>query len=450
MAKLQNGISEDIFDLEIEKQVIGELLVNKECQLESIPILTEEDFYDVDYKKIFRVIQHLFEIRERIDLVTVSQHSRKLGIKIDPVKMAASTSGIATTARNQSHVLYLNELRIRRTAVPLFYGFINEFRDLTTDVIQLIEKSSKEISLLLSRFDNGKIITFNEAYSQAAKDIQNVNSEILLSLFNIKAVNRFVIGALAGDITIISGRPGAGKTSYMMQELEYISQFVPTGLITIEMTILQLMYREICAMTQIPMEKLITKKGLTSQEIAMVEALESRVKKSKLYLAEKPRNLSDVKINLLKMIEYHGVKVWSVDYLQLIKHFGRYGSKNEDVAEITAELKAIAKSTNTHGIILSQMSRDQDKGQNARKPRLSDLRDSGAIEQDATNVIFVYNPYAQGVEFGPNGESLKGKSMLVIAKSRNGKLGDIILDFDSANFKFIEQTPIDPQEEIPY
>jgi replicative DNA helicase len=435
---------DNLVDVESESTVIGQLINQKMCQIEGIPLLDETTFTDTDFAKVFRIMKQLFDKNQSIDLSSIEAEKKKMGINYDLMKIIKATD-IATGATNAQLIMHLNELRIRRNAVPIVAVAKNNFADLTLDIIETINSTSKELFLLTSQISKSRIKSLSEVYMESSKNIQDKDEEILLAEYSIQDLNESTIGFTGGDITIIAGRPGMGKTSFAMQELRYASKTVNTGLVSIEMTAKQIMYREISSLLAIPMNKLISKKGLTSTEIAQVKELE-RYFQDKMYIVDDARTLTDIKVSLYKLIELFNVKVWAIDYIQLVSHSSKRNSKNADVEEVSGELKAIAKSTNTHGLILSQMSRDQEKGTtNLRKPRLSDLRDSGALEQDASNVIFVHRPEAQGVDEDKYGNSLIGKAQLVVAKARNGKIRDVEVDFIADKYQFKQINPLEPE-----
>lgn len=387
-----------------------------------------------------------------INLLTISQEGKKQGLSISPIVTAKMTNlGGPTSVTWKHNVLYLNELRIRRMGMPLSLQAYYAFQDPMTDPLHVIQTMQDEYRKLLGEFNKSKIFSLQEAFNDSLKGMESTDSEILLSTYSIEALNELVIGCTAGDNTIIAGRPGSGKTAFVMQELRHMALQVPVGLISLEMTKEQIMYREISALTGYSMRQLITKKGMTKKDIEVIRALENTFTKN-FYIVDNLTHLKDLNVTVLKMVEYHGVLVWGLDYLQLLQNDSKYGSRQNDVQELSQTCKMISKSTKTHGLILSQLNRESEKGKDVRKPRLSDLKDSGAIEADATNVLFIYRPESQGVTEGPKGEDLKGKAQIIVAKSRNGKLDDIEVKFDGSKYKFYESDAIEPgiQEEIPY
>jgi replicative DNA helicase len=342
---------------------------------------------------------------------------------------------------------------MRRSGKVMAHNIYTKFDDLTVDVLDTIEDSAKKIRSLLTYAETGIIKQINVVFQEAIADMESIDSDILLAEFDLPEINECIIGATAGDNTIIAARPGAGKTSLVMQELRHMSLSVPVGLVTIEMTAKQLMYREISSITGISMRKLISKQGLSTKEIAIIKELMNHFKE-RIFIVDSINSLKDLRVSVMKLIEYYGVKVWALDYIQLVNHESIYKTKNNTVEEISKECKYISKSSGTHGIILSQLSRDSEKGATVRAPRLSDLKDSGAIEADATNVLMIYRPESQGVKEDTGGESLEGRAKIIVAKSRNGKTETIKVGFDGERYKFFslaESSSNDQIElEIPY
>lgn len=439
---------DDIHDHKLEGQVIGILLVNSAVHSEIIPMLCKFDFTHPTYEKTFQAMLSLFEKKIKCELISVSRELKHMGLVVSMYDLTEVSGKVASSANIKVYALQLIELRIRRSLIGLSQRTITLARDERIFALKTAEDTLRSLRKIINLSVKNPVIEMKALYQNTVKDMEKEDDDILISDFSLRSVSEAAIGMLAGNNTIIAARPGVGKTALLMQELWHASFTVPVGVVTIEQTATEIMHRMISTATGIPVGKLLRKKSLSAEEKRIVGDLTEHFNK-RFYVIEDAYELSPIRNGLMKLIEVYGVMAWGLDYIQLVKHTSSYATKNYAVEEVSAELKYISKTTLTHGLVLSQLSRDSEKGAEMRKPRLSDLRDSGAIEQDATTVLLLYRPEAQGATKSSKGDDLKGKALIIIAKNRNGVPGvEVLTNFNGERYKFTEEEDKQLQLEI--
>lgn len=441
MKEVQNGKA-NLYDWEVEKTVIGILTTQPFLHVEIIPMLSKNDFTHGSYKNAFIAMQSLFEKRVTCDLMTLNLELKILGLVTSILDIVKSSERIATGANIERHTLHLVELRIRRELDIITMKANKDCGNITKDVLASIEELTSGLKNLINQSIKNPVIAITEAYDRTVAQINNTESgqdDLLISEFMLPSVNEWAVGKTRGNNTIIAARPGVGKTAMLVQELWNDSLTVPVGLITIEQTTDELMYRMISSQTGIPTSRLLRRKDLSKAEHSLISDLKDHFKK-KFFIVDNVKTLPTIRNALIKLFEVYGVEVWGLDYLQLAKHESIYKTKNNSVEEISAELKYLSKDYKKHGLILSQLGRESDKGAEIRKPRMSDLRDSGGIEQDATTILLLYRPEAQGVMKLKDGTDLRGEAIIIIAKNRLGAPSkEVDVKFDGVRYKFYEE-----------
>lgn len=439
---------DDIHDHKLEGQVIGILLVNSAVHSEIIPMLCKFDFTYPTYEKAFQAMLSLFEKKIKCELISVSRELKHMGLVVSMYELTEVSGKVASSVNIKVYALQLIELRIRRSLIGLSQRTITLARDERIFALKTAEDTLRSLRKIINLSVKNPVLEMKSLYQNTVKDMEKTDDDILISDFSLRSVSEAAIGMLAGNNTIIAARPGVGKTALLMQELWHASSNVPVGVVTIEQTATEIMHRLISTATGIPVGKLLRKRDLSVEEKRIVGDLTDHFNK-RFYVIEDAYELPAIRNGLMKLIEVYGVMAWGLDYIQLVNHTSVYKAKNYAVEEVSAELKYISKTTLTHGLVLSQLSRDSEKGAEMRKPRLSDLRDSGAIEQDATTVLLLYRPEAQGATKSSKGDDLKGKALIIIAKNRNGIPGvEVLTTFNGERYKFTEEEDKQLQLEI--
>ncbi|WHF50964.1 replicative DNA helicase [Chryseobacterium gotjawalense] len=438
--------------IEFEKLVIGTFLIDKKGLDYSIDLLTADVFYDPRHQEIFRVIVRLFEGNHPVDLMTVIQELKKT----DKLALAGGdhyiidlTMGVSSSAHIEYHVRVILEKFILRSLINVSANVIDSSYKESTDVFELLDKAEQSFFEITNGTIKKGFDTANTLVSQAIETIKALKDKEGISGIpsGFKDIDKETGGWQNSDLIIIAARPAMGKTAFLLSMARNIAveHNIPMALFSLEMASVQLITRMIASETGISSEKL--RKGQMSDEewqrlFSNVSALEN----APLYIDETPSlSVFDFRAKCRRLVMQHGVRIIMVDYLQLMtanSGKGGAGNREQEIAMISRSLKAIAKELNVPVIALSQLSRSVET-RPGKRPMLSDLRESGAIEQDADIVSFIFRPEYYKITTWDNDEdggesSTENQAELIIAKHRNGATADVRMSFHKNIAKFAD------------
>ena len=441
--------------LEMEKAVLGALMIDKDAYLEVGDLLRPESFYDPINQMVFEAIQQLSREESPIDVLTVADMLEKMG-KLDeaggPGYIADLSSKVATSANIVYHANVVAEKYLSRQMIHYVNEIGKKSFDETYDVRDVMQEA-ESLLLDLSQMNMRKDYTaLAPVIEKAVKSIENAYSN-KGSLTGIPSgfhkLDDMTCGWQKSDLVIIAGRPAMGKTAFALSLAKNIAvdQNRPMAFFSLEMSDVQLANRLMSNACQIDGKKLLS--GQLDQEDW------KRLDKNLAVLTEAPLYIDDteslsvmeLRSKARRMVKEHGVKLIMIDYLQLMTASGmRYNSRQEEVSLISRSLKGLAKELNIPILALSQLNRsveNRDNGDNGggKRPQLSDLRESGAIEQDADMVLFVHRPEYYHILQDEKGNDLRGMAQIIIAKHRKGATGDVLLNFRGEFTRF--QNPED-------
>lgn len=435
-----NNIKIPQYDIEIEKFVLGAILTEQGAEIAVISILSVDSFYSEANKLIYKAILQLSTQQQAIDLLTVTEKVRANGDleRVGGVYYIAElTQNVGSAANIEYHARIIQQKYIMRELNKFANILCNKSSDVTENIEDVLEFAEKSI--------------FEIANNDIKKAIQS-SSDILT-----KCVNRIslaaeksgaVIGVPSGfydldkvtngwqnsDLIIVAGRPAMGKTAFVLSQAKNMSKNnYPVLFFSLEMSSEQLMNRIISAESQIENDK-IRSGQMYEADWQRLEAVIPEIQKLKLFIDDTAAiSLFELRSKALQMKQKHGISCIIIDYLQLmtISNKDFKGNREQEVATISRGLKQLAKELDVPIIALSQLSRNTVQRGGDLEPRLSDLRDSGAIEQDADIVCFIHRPEYYGIQEDENGESTVGIAKVIIAKYRNGATGTIDLKFIS-------------------
>ncbi len=436
--------------IEFEKLVIGTFLIDKKGLDYSIDLLTADVFYDPRHQEIFRAIVKLFEGNHPVDLMTVIQELKKT----EKLNMAGGdhyiidlTMGVSSSAHIEYHVRVILEKFILRSLINVSANVIDSAYKESTDVFELLDKAEQSFFEITNDTIKKGFDTANTLVTQAIETIKALKDKEGISGIpsGFKDIDKETGGWQNSDLIIIAARPAMGKTAFLLSMARNIAveHNIPMALFSLEMASVQLITRMIASETGISSEKL--RKGQMSDEewqrlFSNVSALEN----APLYIDETPSlSVFDFRAKCRRLVMQHGVKIIMVDYLQLMtanSGKGGAGNREQEIAMISRSLKAIAKELNVPVVALSQLSRSVET-RPGKRPMLSDLRESGAIEQDADIVSFIFRPEYYKITTWDNDEdggesSTENQAELIIAKHRNGATADVRMSFHKNIAKF--------------
>ncbi len=436
--------------LDLEEAVLGALMLEKNALSEVIDILKPDSFYKEAHQKIYEAIFNLFQQTSPIDLLTVTAELRKMGA-LEMVGGAyyitQLTDRVVSAANIEFHARIISQKYIQRELIKVSTEIINNSYDETTDIFDLLdhaEKSLFDIAQNNLRRDSRKMddimreaITNLEALRDRTDGLTGIPS-------GLTALDRMTSGWQPSDLVIIAARPAMGKTAFVLSVARNaaVDHQRPVAVFSLEMSSVQLVNRLIAGETEIEQEKL--KKGnLADHEWQQLHSRIGRLTEAPLIIDDTPAlNVFEFRAKCRRLKAQHDIQMVIVDYLQLMhgKSEGKGGGNREqEIGSISRALKSVAKELNIPVLALSQLSRAvESRPGNSKRPMLSDLRESGSIEQDADMVLFLYRPEYYGLTEDEEGRPTAGVGEVIIAKHRNGETGIVPLRFVGKYVKFVD------------
>jgi len=433
-------------DLELETVILGAILLDRDAMTKVATQLTEEKFYDDRNKRIFKAMVELSRKSEPIDLLTTIKCLKSLKLEFEGYQLYISnlTSRVASSANLEVWALTLNELWIRRTLIRLSAEVSTKAFDLGVDIFDIY---GEVLTTLNNTFGGANkrdavhvsVITPEATQSIVARSLSN--KAISGYSTSIKAIDTLIGGHQKSDLMYMAGRPGMGKTAMALTEvLELAKQGTPVAFFSLEMSSVQVVYRLMSMMTGIPSEKLMKYK-LDDDTLRLYYHYLDQVNRLPIYIDDSADlSVFDLSNKIKNLIAKHRVEVVFVDYIQLMsvgKNGNRNANREQELSTISRNLKLIAKENNIPMVVLAQLSRAVES-RSDKKPMISDLRESGSLEQDADIVTFLFRPeyYGMQVEGG-----IQGYAEYIVSKQRNGGTGAVPISFNASIMKYTDLNP---------
>ncbi len=428
--------------LDLEEAVLGAMMIDKKGVDEVIDILQPDAFYKDAHKYIFEAIVTLFNDSQPIDLLTVSAQLKKMA-KLDisggDFYLIQLTQKISSSAHIEFHSRIILQKFIQRSLIKISSEIIEESYDETTDVFDLLDKAESRLYEVTQGNIKRSSETAQSLVIQAKKRIEEIAGKEGLSgiATGFEKLDKITSGWQPSDLIIIAARPGMGKTAFVLSMARNISIDFghAVALFSLEMSSVQLITRLISSETSLSSEKLRTGK-LEKHEWEQLSVKVKDLEKAPLFIDDTPSlSIFDLRAKARRLKSQHDIKIIIVDYLQLMTAGGSngkgIGNREQEISTISRNLKALAKELEVPVIALSQLSRAVETRGSSKRPLLSDLRESGAIEQDADIVSFIYRPEYYKIDEWDDDEHTptQGQAEFIIAKHRNGSLENVRLKF---------------------
>ena len=432
---------------EIERIVLGSLMIDKDAFSMVSEILKPETFYEPRNQKVYQAIQTLSMEDHPVDIMTVTEELKKEGTINDvggPGYILELSSRVASSAHIEYHAKILAQKFLARQLISFSSVIETKAFDETVDVDELMQEAEGslfEISQKNMRQDYTHINpVVNGAVSILQKAAANKGGLTGLSTGYTK-LDDYTSGWQPSDLVIIAGRPAMGKTSFALSLAKNIAVDLqePIAFFSLEMSNVQLVNRLISNVCEISGKKILNGQ-LDDEEWSRLDKSISALQNAPIYIDDTPgMSIFELRTKARRLVREKGVKIIMIDYLQLMNASGaRFGSRQEEVSTISRSLKGLAKELNIPVLALSQLNRTVENrdGLEGKRPQLSDLRESGAIEQDADMVLFVHRPEYYRLFQDEKGNDLRGKAQIIIAKHRKGSTGDVLLNFKGEYTRF--------------
>jgi len=433
--------------IDLEEAVLGAMLIDEKGVNEVIDILSPEVFYKRSHQLIFESIQRLFRESEPVDLLTVSADLKKnknFEVVGGDFYLISLSQKVSSSAHIEYHSRIIQQKFIQRKLITISNEIIQKSYNESTDVIDLLDEAESKLYDIAQNNIKGSSETAQNLVIQAKNRIEEISKQEGLSGIStgFDKLDRLTSGWQPSDLIIVAARPGMGKTALALSMARNVSvqKKIPVAFFSLEMSSVQLITRLISSETGLSSDKLRTGK-LADHEWQQLNIKVSDLESAPLYIDDSAAlTIFELRAKARRLASSHGIKLIIIDYLQLMNlgSSNKAGNREQEISTISRNLKALAKELNIPVIALSQLSRAVETRGGTKRPILSDLRESGAIEQDADIVSFLYRPEYYGItEWDDDMKTpSEGQGEFIVAKHRNGALDSIKLKFVANLGKF--------------
>ena len=432
---------------ELEEAVLGALMLEKDAYSIVSEILKPESFYEKAHEKIYAAIVDLAISQRPVDMLTVTEQLKKRGELEEvggPFYISQLTSKVASSAHIEYHARIIAQKYLARELISFTAMIQGKAFDESIDVEDLMQEAEGKLFEISQRNVKKDVTQINPVIKEAMVMLEKAanQKEGLSGLrTGFEGLDKMTAGWQNSDLIIIAARPAMGKTAFVLSMAKNmaVNHNTPVALFSLEMSNVQLVNRLITNVCEIPSEKI--KSGqLASYEWQQLDYKLKDLLDAPLYVDDTPSlSVFELRTKARRLVREHGVRIIIIDYLQLMNASGMaFGSRQEEVSTISRSLKGLAKELNIPIIALSQLNRgvESREGIDGKRPQLSDLRESGAIEQDADMVCFIHRPEYYKIYQDDRGNDLRGMAEIVIAKHRNGAVGEVLLRFKGEFTRF--------------
>lgn len=445
--------------VEAERYVLGACLKSNDVFARALETLEGEDFYKISSKKIFAAMSDLFEASEEIDILTLSERLRKNGDLetvggmdfLDYLDDLAPTSGALT-----HHAKIVRDKRVLRDLINSATDIVNQGYDDSEDVETLLDQAETSIFEISEKKSKRTFFPIKEVLNKSIEAIEKLFERPGLVTgveTGFVDLDRMTSGFQPSDLIILAARPSMGKTSFALDIARFAAanRSIPTAIFSLEMSKEQLGLRMLCSEARVDSSKVRTG-YLGKNDWPKLTQAGSKLAEAPIFIDDTAAvSVLDVRAKARRLYSEHKVGLIIIDYLQLMHSSKHSESRQLEISEISRGLKALAKELNVPIVALSQLSRAVES-RTDKKPLLSDLRESGSIEQDADVVMFIYRDEVY------NEEAEEGRAEILIRKQRNGPIGEANLAFikEYTRFENLEERDMPPEmieaddEEVPF
>lgn len=436
------------YDTVLETSVLGAILTDPRSMYEIAPVLKEDMFYNRQNEIVYRVCRRLDAEGKNIDLFTVSEELKKEKEFNDERIMEFLiylTGQCVSTANVYEHVIILSSLYKRREMIRLGEELQSMGYDRSVDFNDLMQKADSELYAMT--VDDNR---------QTVERIDSIMGDVMMSVHDA-SMNGGIVGIECGlpsldavtggwrksHLVVIAARPAMGKTSFLLSMAKNMADNGhPVLIFSLEMSKIDLGQRLLSMASEIPVSRINGQEGSIGVGDKMILEKQSEILAGDPLFIDDASNLTmyELASKARKMKREHNIECVMIDYLQLITGNGKYGTREQEVSSISRSLKQLAKELGVPVIALSQLNRGVEArtGENKR-PVLSDLRESGSIEQDSDMVVLLHRPEYYGIMTDENGNSTKGRAEVIIAKNRGGAVRTLLMQFRAEITKFVDE-----------
>ncbi|MEI6781082.1 MAG: replicative DNA helicase [Verrucomicrobiota bacterium] len=432
---------------EAEQGVLGcVMLAPNECMGECIEKFKQgaEAFYDLRHQTIFAMLVEMFDSREAIDVITLQQRlkNKQLLEEVGGIAYLAALPDTVPSSANLSYYLEIvQEKYLLRRMISICTDVVGRVYEFEGEVDALMDEVERDILRISESRVQSQTITIKELVKKAINTIEGFHQRqgMLTGVgTGFADLDKMTSGLHGGEMVVIAARPSMGKTSLAMNIAEHVAieQRLPVGVFSLEMTSESLVLRMLCSRSRVNLRN-VREGFLAERDFPKLTGAAGKLASSPLFIDDSSGlSILQLRAKARRMSQQYGIKLFVIDYLQLLHSTARRAeNRQQEIADISSGIKSLAKELKVPVIVLSQLNRELEREKN-RKPRLSDLRESGAIEQDADLVGLLYKPSSDEEESASAVEQDAVPVNLLIAKQRNGPTGDVNLTFFKSYTRF--------------
>jgi len=437
--------------IDMEEAVLGAIMLEKEAIITVIDILKPESFYKDVHQKIYSAIISLNQRELPVDLYTVTEELRsedELDNVGGPVYLTQLTSKVVSAAHVEFHAKIVAQKFIQRELIRVTSEIQGRAFDDSNDINELLDFSENELFQIAEGNIKREVSPLNIVLKEAVHEIEEASKreDALIGVpSGFTKLDRLTSGWQRSDLVIVAARPSMGKTAFALSMARNmaVDHRKSVAVFSLEMSAVQLVNRLIVAETELPSNRI--KNGrLKEEEWKQLESKIKTLEDASIFIDDTPAiSVFELRAKCRRLTAQHKLDIAIVDYLQLMTGPREAGSREQEVSSISRSLKSISKELNVPIIALSQLNRSVEVRGGNKRPQLSDLRESGAIEQDADMVLFIHRPEKYGFTTLDNEMPSKGIAEIILAKNRNGPVDDVLLRFREERAQFIDLEDID-------
>lgn len=424
----------------LEEAVLGACLIDKEAYPVLLGIgVNENTFYLDRHKRIYLAMQSLYRKIMSIDLLTVTEELKRLNFldaDLNPYMLVELTNKVASSANIEYHSRILRQKEMRRAALQFSYDLSQKAHDDTQDEFDVLEYAQKAVAEISSVVSSKQEKNGEQIGDGARKQIDEQRSGGIFAGLKIGIENfdRKTGGLKPGQLITLAARPGMGKSSFVTTSIRNMAaKGIKCGLFSFEMTSEEQFFRMVAQEAQLNLSKLVNAATMDNQEYARFLAASEIIQDFPVIYYDGSPEFAVVTSKIRSMVA-QGCQIILIDYLQLMRNGSKF--REQEISEMTRDLKGLAKELKVPIVQVSQLSREVEKRGGSKRPMLSDLRESGAIEQDSDLVAFLYRPEYYQILHDENGGSTRGLAEIIIAKFRNGEPGTVLTRFVKERTEF--------------
>jgi replicative DNA helicase len=435
---------------ELEEAVLGAVMLEKDKLAEVLEIIQSPDCFYVDaHQKIYAAIRRLFDKGMPVDLLTVTEELRKsdeLEIVGGAYFLTRLTMSVLSSAHVEAHARIVMEKFIQRELIRISGGIISDAYEDSTDVFDLLDKAESNLYEITDKHLRKNFKSLKEVLVRTVQEIEdakNKTDDLTGVPSGYMPLDKLTSGWQKTDLIILAARPAVGKTAFClnlaMNAAMNKNKPFPVAFFSLEMGAGQIVKRMLAAVTEVSMDA-ITKGRMQEHEFVQMTQRMNKLATAPIFIDDQAAlNIFELRAKARRLKQKHDIQMLIIDYLQLMQaSVDKGGNREQEISKISRDLKALAKELEVPIIALSQLNRSVESRKESKVPQLSDLRESGAIEQDADMVMFLYRPEYYGINNNEMGEPIEGETHIHIAKHRNGSTDTVKVRFIKEYQKFVD------------